>query len=75
MAPKPKVHIDKDGDGDIDQTVEVDVPEDDDNWPAGARDQIFAIIARMEAVLTPPNTRISYASAREALRSLLTNTP
>lgn len=73
MAPprsKPKVAIDQDGDGDYDVTVDVETPDAPDPDPQivqGVRD----VIERMEVVITPPTTRITYSAAREALRALL----
>jgi hypothetical protein len=72
MAGKPKVTVDKDGDGDVDVEVEIDNPG---AWPAGVRDEITALIARMEVRVVPPATRITYQAAREVLRGLLTHNP
>lgn len=74
MAGKPKVSIDQDGDGDTDVEVDVDTGPDT-TWPAGVREQIVDIVKRMEAVLQPGTQRITYAAAREALRSITINHP
>jgi hypothetical protein len=73
MAGKPKVHIDQDGDGDTDVSVDVDTGPG--AWPTGVREQINMLVGRMEPVVAPPNTRITYANAREALRGILANNP
>lgn len=77
---KPKVSIDQDGDGVTDVEVDVDVPEDPPpppvhEWPAGVRDTLTDLVARMEVHVIPPVTRVSYATTRETLRTLLNHNP
>lgn len=73
--PKPKVSIDEDGDGDTDVTVEIDSPPSEAHWPPGVRDAIVNLVNRMEVHIVPPTTRVTYSSARETLRGLLSNAP
>ena len=67
---KPTVKIDEDGDGDTDVTVEIDTPPGDPE-PNPDLQVIALLVRRMEVQVLPPETRITYAGARETLRGLL----